>query len=158
MKTEGSIRGCCIILVILGVCIYSIGVVYAETEGYPDPFDWANAGISRANTGDYEGALEYYDRALEDAPDIAEIHHNRAVALEHLGRDDEAVLEYQKAIEIDPNLMQAHFNLFLLTTDIINPLTIAIIIPGACILVFLHHRHRKKDKQENRVMQGITHE
>lgn len=158
MRTRGSTRGCCTVLAILGVCIWCIGVGYAETETFPDSFDWANAGITRANAGDYEGALEYYDKALEDAAGIAEIHHNRAVALEHLGREKEAVLEYQKAIEIDPNLIQAHFNLFLLTADIINPLTIAIIVPGACILVCLHHRHRKRDKQESRVMQGITHE
>lgn len=159
MRTGSSIRGCYTALAILVAIIWCIGCAYAETgETLPDSFDWANAGITRADAGDYEGAIGYYDKALEDAPGIAEIHYNRAVALEHLGRQEEAISEYQTAIEIDPNLIQAHFNLFLLTADIINPLTIAIIVPGACILAFLHHRHRKKDKQEHRVMQGITHE
>ena len=158
MRTGGSIRGCCTVLAIVGVAIWCIGVAYAETGTYPDSFDWANAGVACANAGDYEGAIGYYDKALENAPGIAEIHHNRALALEHLGRQEEAIGEYQRAIEIDPNLIQAHFNLFLLTADIINPLTISIIVPGACILAFLHHRHRKKEQQESRVMQGITHE
>ena len=159
MRTRGSIRGCCTVLAILGVTIWCMGVGYAETgEAYPNFVDWANAGVARANAGDYEGAIGCYDKALEHTPGIAEIHHNRAVALEHLDRQEEAVSEYQKAIEIDPNLIQAHINLFLLTADVINPLTIASLVPGAGILVFLLHRQRKKDKQEHRVMQGITQE
>ncbi|WAI01680.1 tetratricopeptide repeat protein [Methanogenium organophilum] len=158
MRNTGSMGGCRIALAILSIVAFCVGVGTADIGTLPNTFGYANAGVACADIGDYEGAVVYYDKALQLYPDIAEIHYNKGVALEHLGLRQEAISEYEAAIELDPNLIQAQANLFLLTADFINPLTIAIIILGGCILILIHHRHRKKEEMEKRVMQGIIHE
>ncbi|WFN35580.1 tetratricopeptide repeat protein [Methanogenium sp. S4BF] len=158
MRNISSRGDCCRVLALLGIVAFCIGGGAAETGTPPDSFDYANAGIALANAGDYQAALAYYDKALEQHPDIAEIHYNRAVALEHLGMRELAVSEYEAAIEIDPNLMEAQTNLFLLTLDIINPVTIALATLGGCILALSHHRHKRKEEMEKRVLQGIIRE
>lgn len=157
MRTTGSRSGCRIVLAILSIIAFCIGGGAAETGTLLDTFEYANAGVACADTGDYKGAIAYYDKALELYPDIAEIHYNRAVALDHLGMQEEAISEYETAIELDPNLVEAQINLYILTMDIINPFTIAVAILGGCILVFAHHRQRKKESMEKRVTQGIMH-
>ena len=155
MSITGSMRSCCIVLAILSITTCCIGGGAAEANTVTNFYDYANAGIARADAGDYYGAIAYYDKALENSPDIAEIHYNRAVALEHLGMQKEAISEYEAAIELDPNLIQAQANLFILTADIINPITIAIGAFSVCILALIHHRNRKKEDLERRVMKGI---
>lgn len=158
MRKAGGIRDCCRALALLVIITFCIGGGTAETGTLLDTFEYANAGVACADAGDYEGAIAYYDKALSLCPDIAEIHYNRAVALEHLGMRDEAITEYEAAIELDPNLMQAQVNRFILTMDIINPVTIVIIALGGCILILIHHRHRKKEDLEKRVEHGISNE
>lgn len=158
MRTRSGRGGCGIVLAILGIIAFCIGGGAAETGTLLDTFEYANTGVMLANAGDYQGALTYYDKALELYPDIAETHYNRAVALEHLGMREQAISEYKTAIGLDPNLIEARMNLFLLTLDIINPVTIALAVLGGCILTLSHHRHRKKEDRDKRVMQGIIQE
>jgi len=148
----------CKFLALLGIIAFCIGGGAAETITFTDIFDCVNTGVALANAGDHQGALIYYDKALEMYPDIAEIHYNRAIALEHLGMRDEAISEYETAIQINPNLMEAHTNLFLLTVNIINPLTIALITLGGFVFVLWHHKHKKKEERDKRVMKGIMQE
>jgi predicted O-linked N-acetylglucosamine transferase (SPINDLY family) len=58
----------------------------------------------------YEDALASWDRALELAPDLAELHHNRGSALAVLKRHDEAVMSYAEALRLRPDFVQALHN------------------------------------------------
>jgi tetratricopeptide (TPR) repeat protein len=68
-----------------------LGNIYHEKGMYPDAvFNW------KKGTG------------YGDDP---EVHYNIGVALNEMGKADEAIAEYKKAIEIDPDYASAHYNL-----------------------------------------------
>jgi Flp pilus assembly protein TadD len=52
-----------------------------------------------------------YRKAIEINPNTARYHNNLGVALESLGRSEEAVACYRKAIEINSNNARYHNNL-----------------------------------------------
>jgi tetratricopeptide (TPR) repeat protein len=61
-----------------------------------------NLGIQRYNEDDYEGALQYFDRAAKENPDLVEVFYYRGLA--HLGAEntEQALADFKKALEIDP--------------------------------------------------------
>lgn len=61
-----------------------------------------NRGVVRINGGDNRGALDDYDAALALAPESAEAHVNRGLALLHLGRDRDAVDALSTGIDFGP--------------------------------------------------------
>jgi tetratricopeptide (TPR) repeat protein len=72
------------------------------------------AYIWRANCyallGEYDVALQDYNRALELNPGDASGFHNRAVTHFHLGDHQAAIADYTQAIHIEPDLTIAYFN------------------------------------------------
>ncbi|MCA9701433.1 MAG: tetratricopeptide repeat protein [Myxococcales bacterium] len=58
--------------------------------------------------GKYERALETIDAAIAERPDYARFHYVRGNALTYLDRDDEALVAYQKAVELDPKDAMPH--------------------------------------------------
>ena len=78
---------------------------------YPSQPDLHNiAGAAAAGIGQFERAIEAYDKALLFKPDYAEVHSNRATALIGLKRYDEALASCDKAIKLLPGNAQAHSN------------------------------------------------
>jgi tetratricopeptide (TPR) repeat protein len=61
-----------------------------------------------------EDALHVFDESLSHFPDDAVLHFNRAVALEELGRFDDAEQSYKRCLELDPAYADAHHNLAIL--------------------------------------------
>ena len=55
-------------------------------------------------------AMAGYDRILELDPAIAEIHNNRGLVLERLGRHADAVESYNRALALNPDLGNVHAN------------------------------------------------
>lgn len=63
---------------------------------------------------DYEGAEACYSEALELSPDGPNSHVylcNRAAALCYLGRHDDAVVDCQESLELNPRYAKAHTRL-----------------------------------------------
>ncbi|MEQ8169854.1 MAG: tetratricopeptide repeat protein, partial [Candidatus Eremiobacterota bacterium] len=58
--------------------------------------------------GQYEEAIECFDRALERNGSCAKLWVNKGASLYGLGRYDEALLCFDKALEIDPSNEKAH--------------------------------------------------
>ncbi len=75
---------------------------------------WALSGLGAILCDykrDYDGALEYFRKALELEPDIAGHHYNLGNALVGKRRLDEAIASFRRATELDPNLASAHMKL-----------------------------------------------
>ncbi|MCS6943737.1 MAG: tetratricopeptide repeat protein [Geminocystis sp.] len=62
-----------------------------------------NLGLTRAQEGNFEEALAYWDQALSLNPKHAPSWHNRGSALAYLNRLPEAVESFDKAIALDVN-------------------------------------------------------
>jgi tetratricopeptide (TPR) repeat protein len=67
-------------------------------------------GNAYYEAGDYQQALEAYNRALELRPDLPEALSNRGILLRRLGRYEEALRDYNRALELRPDLPEAMLN------------------------------------------------
>lgn len=78
---------------------------------HPDSLTVINLlGAALQVLGQFEEAVEIFDRALTLKPDFAEAWGNRGNALKELGRLDDAVASYDKAIELKPDFAAASYN------------------------------------------------
>jgi len=79
---------------------------------HPGDF-WLNDALGRQLywQRDYEGAIRFHAVAVSIRPNSTAAHNNLGLALEKLGRRDEAVACYRRAIELDPRHANAHTNL-----------------------------------------------
>ena len=68
-------------------------------------------GVRLQQSGDLDGALREYARALELAPDFVEAHNNLGTLLGARGRSDEAIRHLQRAVELRPQQPAVHANL-----------------------------------------------
>ena len=77
-----------------------------------DPFTayaYASRGLAWLNLGDFDQAIEDYERALRIRPKMKEAYLGRGIGLDAKGEYDRAVLEYNRAISIDPKFAEAYF-------------------------------------------------
>jgi len=65
----------------------------------------------RFDKGLIKWALVDCDRALENMPELAEAHNLRGLILDKMGKTDEALLEYQEAVRLNPGYADAIANL-----------------------------------------------
>jgi tetratricopeptide (TPR) repeat protein len=64
-------------------------------------------GVSHHSQGEFETAVEFFDKALKLDPSIVAAWSNRGLALSKLGRYDEAIESYDQAIELFPKYTAA---------------------------------------------------
>ena len=69
-----------------------------------------NRGIAYGWKGEFDRAIEDFDKAIKLNPEYALAYNNRGVAYSDLDRDEEAIADYNKAIELDPTLAGAYNN------------------------------------------------
>jgi tetratricopeptide (TPR) repeat protein len=86
--------------------------------------------------GEYQGAEERYRLAVERIPNHPQLQNSHGHALKTLGRQDEAIAAYRKAIDIDDSLGDAYWNLANLKTFTFDPAEVqkmrTIIAGGDC--------------------------
>jgi len=99
------------ILLLLLLITASCNSLQSDDTGNKEiTLEWIRRGNDLYNTGEYEEALKYYDKAIKKSPDYANAWYNRGIALYCLGKYEEALKCYDKAIELDPNDTQAWQN------------------------------------------------
>ena len=70
-----------------------------------------NLGDLYARHGDYQKAVEEFQKAIELKPNYGDAYHNLANVYHQMGQDDLAEQNYQKALSFNPNLWQSYQNL-----------------------------------------------
>lgn len=73
--------------------------------------DWNQRGLAAYEAADFDQAADWFEKAVEAAPDWAVAHDNLGLALLHLGQLMPAMQCHLKAIELDPGCASAHYNL-----------------------------------------------
>ena len=77
----------------------------------PDHMDaYVNLGAMLCEAGEYKAAIGLLDEALQRCPDAPLLHFNRAIALEDQKRHREALDSYERCLELEPRLADAHYN------------------------------------------------
>ena len=71
---------------------------------------YLNLGALLCESGDCQEAVRVFTKGIEHRPEEPLLYFNRAVALEDLNRFAEALVSYDKALQLDPNLADAHYN------------------------------------------------
>jgi len=69
----------------------------------------SNLGLVPEQTGEREGAIHAYDRAILIEPDPAEARANLGTALLHADRLDDAILHLRRAAALRPRVANNHF-------------------------------------------------
>jgi tetratricopeptide (TPR) repeat protein len=75
----------------------------------PQRLDYLNEGLALERQGDYEAALTSYRLAFRDNPSDSRILLNMAIAFTKTSQPDEAIRHYKRALELDENLVGAHY-------------------------------------------------
>ena len=67
-------------------------------------------GDRKVQEGDFQGAIDYYERAIRLNPDSGQFYIHRAIAKGILGRHEEAVTDLDRAIHHQADLAVAYYN------------------------------------------------
>ena len=81
----------------------------STTELKESAVNYFNIAYSFGEKGDYEKAIENYDKAIELNPNYEEAWYNKGVRLGKLERHEEAIECHDKAIELKPNDEEAWY-------------------------------------------------
>jgi len=69
------------------------------------------------HAGEFEKAIEEFDKVIRLAPDRSEAYYKRGKSAEELGRLDSAVADYEQTVRLDPNHAPAYTGLALVYFD-----------------------------------------
>lgn len=61
-------------------------------------------GVGEGQSGNYQEAINYFDKALAIDPNDLDALHNKGYAFYNLGKPEQALIYFDKALAIDPNL------------------------------------------------------
>jgi len=84
------------------------GQAIAAAPGFTNAY--LNLGALLCEGGHCDDAVRLFTQGIERRPDEPLLYFNRAVALEDLNRFGEALESYDLALQLDPELADAHFN------------------------------------------------
>ncbi len=68
---------------------------------------WFNPGLKQVSTGDFKGAIDSWEKALNLNPNLSEAWHNRGSALGRLNRYEEAIESFERSLAVAPDNYQA---------------------------------------------------
>jgi tetratricopeptide (TPR) repeat protein len=68
-----------------------------------DPDALLNMGITLFNGNDFEGALEKFNRAMAENPNLVDVYYYRGMVYLNQGKNAEAVADFEKLLELSPD-------------------------------------------------------
>ena len=90
---------------LLTVALLSVLVVPANSA---DISSFTNKGLKLFGSGQYNEAIQYFDKAISLNPNDALAYYNRGVVKGYLGQYSEEIQDYDKAISLEPNNADFH--------------------------------------------------
>lgn len=75
-------------------------------------------GVSAWERDDFEAALETFLDVLAEHPYFADVHNKAGLCLAMLGRLDESLAHFEKAVEQNPSYAEAHLNRAIVLNDL----------------------------------------
>ena len=90
----------------------------AAKQAPSSPHIYFNLGLSLFNDNKPYEAIDAYQKAIELQPEIKETYNYLAEVYRSLGEDDQAKQNYQKALSIDSDYLEARINLASLEKDV----------------------------------------
>ena len=95
------------LVVLIGLIAWSMVSAMGSRE---NPDDDKHLGIAEYEKGNYQEAIEYYNKGLEAKPDDSCLFNNRGLAYYSLEQYDKAVADYNRAIELKADFADAYYN------------------------------------------------
>jgi tetratricopeptide (TPR) repeat protein len=92
-------------LVVLGAAWQKL-ILYSIPEEHA--MSWVRTGIKYYDKGDYRGAIDFFNKAIDEDSTLAEAYYERGMAEEKAG-SGLPISDYSKAIELDPKLEKAYY-------------------------------------------------
>ena len=89
----------------IGAALLSTKAAYAQSAS-----DLLNSGVDKAQSGNLQGAIADWTKAIEMNPMFAKAYFNRGVAKKNLKDYQASIADYTKAIEIDSEYYHAYTN------------------------------------------------
>jgi tetratricopeptide (TPR) repeat protein len=89
----------------IGAALLSTKAAYAQSAS-----DLLNSGVDKAQSGNLQGAIADWTKAIEMNPMFAKAYFNRGVAKKNLKDYQASIADYTKAIEIDSAYYHAYTN------------------------------------------------
>ena len=84
-------------------------VCIEDDKDFTEKF-YLSLGISYINQGDLKNALENFNEVLKYNTNLDLAYFYKGVTEQHLGKNDDAIQSYTKAIEINKKMIDAYFN------------------------------------------------
>ena len=95
------------LVVLIGLIAWSMVSAMGSRE---NPDDDKHLGIAEYEKGNYQEAIEYYNKGLAAKPDDSCLFNNRGLAYYSLEQYDKAVADYNRAIELKADFADAYYN------------------------------------------------
>lgn len=96
------------------ICIFLVLPVfssYGKEDIAQRAGTYREEGYRAQAKGDVDGALKYYQKAIQIDPLYVEVYNDLGVVYEAVGNEDNAVAMYNKALELAPQYLPAYTNL-----------------------------------------------
>jgi len=103
IKSHGFVR-LFLIRITIAVTLILILICYTTLPNYAQNSaeEYFYSGVEKANSGDYQEAIEEFDKAIKINPKDAKAYYNRGVVKGGLGDYRGAIEDFNKSIEINP--------------------------------------------------------
>jgi tetratricopeptide (TPR) repeat protein len=89
------------------IAVVAAVLVSAPVSALADAVDDYNAGVERADAGDFQGAVQFMTLAIEagtlDDEDLSDAYYNRGLYYGHLEQLEDSISDYERAVELNPN-------------------------------------------------------
>ena len=96
-----------VLVVLIGLVAWSMVSAMGSRE---NPDDDKHMGIAEYEKGNYQEAIEYYNKGLAAKPDDSCLFNNRGLAYYSLEQYEKAVADYNRAIELRSDFADAYYN------------------------------------------------